>query len=144
MYMDKEKKLYVLVIGSCVLSILLGVGFGYLIFGGASVNASIYAGARTDAAVPVVSGSVNQVVSAVASSVGEENFPVGEAMHHYVVTIIDGYIAVFYAEHNGGDIKEMTTVPANVLPAADIERLQEGIRIYNEEALARILQDYGS
>jgi hypothetical protein len=136
--MFMEKKMYVFIIGSCVLSILLGIGFGYLLFGGAYVNANIYTGSRTNEAVPAVSGTVSEVAAAVAET-GEVLTP-----HRYVVTVVDGYITVFYADHAGGNVKEVTTSPAYILPPADIERLQEGIRIYTEEALARILQDYGS
>ncbi|MCL2500202.1 MAG: hypothetical protein FWE90_07680 [Defluviitaleaceae bacterium] len=136
--MDMEKKIYAWVIGSCVLSVMLGIGFGYLLFGGASVNASIYTGSVTQDAVPVASGTIHEITAAVSDD--EETLPV----HRYVVTVVDGYVTVFYADHAGGDIKEATTTPVNVLPAADIERLQEGIRVYTEEALSRLLQDYGS
>ncbi|MCL2605079.1 MAG: hypothetical protein FWD90_11430 [Defluviitaleaceae bacterium] len=137
--MNMGKKLYVLIIGSCFISVLLGIGFGYLLFGGASVNASIYPGTAVYSTVPAVSGTINEILPAVQSG-NDDELP----NHRYVVTVVDGYITVFYADHNGGRIKEATTTPANALPAADIERLQEGIRIYTEEALARILQDYGS
>jgi predicted neutral ceramidase superfamily lipid hydrolase len=143
MYGAHEKRLYALIIGACVLSILLGVSFGYLIFSGTTVNANIYAHTKAGATVPVVSGSVNEVVSAVASATGEAVYPNTDS-YRYIVTVVDGYVTVFYADHFGGTMKEMTNLPANALPVSDIERLTEGIRIYTEEALERILQDYGS
>jgi len=143
--MNNEKKLYALVIGACVLSIVLGVAFGYLIFGGATVNASIYAGSQVQGepfTVPLISGKASEVMDIAQETAGF--LPSDNEAHRYIVTVLDGYITVFYADHIGGGVKEKTTSPADVLPSTDIQRLQEGIRIYTEEALARILQDYGS
>jgi hypothetical protein len=137
--MNTEKKIYTIIIGSCVLSVLLGVGFGYLIFGGASVNATLYTGNTTQASVPAISsGTLSEII---ASQPDNDDAP---PSHRYLVTVVDGYITVFYADHTGGGLKETTTSPAYILPSADLERLQEGIRVYTEEALARVLQDYGS
>ncbi|MCL2204782.1 MAG: hypothetical protein FWB88_12680 [Defluviitaleaceae bacterium] len=133
-----EKKFFAVIIGSCILSVVLGVGFGYLLFGGATVNARIYTDTPVQAAVPAVSGKINEVVSYLAES--EALLPA----HRYVVTVVDGYIAVFYAEGAGGGLLEITTTPYHSLPTADREKLQRGIPVYTEEALGRILQDYGS
>ncbi|MCL2188032.1 MAG: hypothetical protein FWC16_03155 [Defluviitaleaceae bacterium] len=140
--MENERNQLFLVLGACMLSILLGVAFGYVMFGGATVRASIYAGTRAHGTVPVVSGTVYEVVAAAEEA--EEVLLISEETHRYVVTMLDGYIAVFYAEHEGGGLMELTTTPADVLPYTDRARLQEGIRIYCEESLARLLQDYGS
>jgi hypothetical protein len=131
--MNGERKLYILIITACVLSVLSGLAFGYLLFGGASVNANIHT--RADEVVPT-SGTVNEVVT--IDGFAEDVLP------RYVVTAVNGYVAVFYADHAGGGIMETTTIPLNVLPEYDILRLTQGIYIYTDEALARILQDYGS
>ena len=142
--MEKERNQLFLILGACLLSIMLGVGFGYVIFGGATVRASIYAGPRTPdmGAVPVISGKAYEIVAEVENAAQE--LEEAGATHRYVVTVVDGYIAVFYADHAGGKMKELTTTPAAGLPYTDRARLLEGIYIYSEEALARILQDYGS
>jgi len=64
--------------------------------------------------------------------------------HLYVVSTLNGYVVVYHAEHAGGGIKELTSTAVGSLSPDELEMLAQGIRIYNEEALARILQDYGS
>jgi len=64
--------------------------------------------------------------------------------HLYVVSTLNGYIVVYHAEHAGGEIKELTSTAVESLSQDELEMLAQGIRIYSEEALARILQDYGS
>ena len=62
----------------------------------------------------------------------------------YLVTALDGYIVVYYAMENGGGLKEVTSTAIGALALEEQERLKAGIRIYSDEALALILQDYGS
>jgi len=65
--------------------------------------------------------------------------------HRYVVTSQDGYIVVHYANSkNGEQIHRVTSTSVSSLPLEEQERLAEGIYIYNEDALFRILEDYGS
>jgi len=66
------------------------------------------------------------------------------ASHLYIVTILGGYIAIYHAEAYGGGLKEVTSTAIGALAPEEQERLAEGIKIYTEEALAMILQDYGS
>jgi len=66
------------------------------------------------------------------------------ASHLYVVTVLGGYIAIFHADENGGGLKEITGTAVGALSAEELEQLTEGIKIYSEEALSLILQDYGS
>jgi hypothetical protein len=63
----------------------------------------------------------------------------------YVVGELNGYVAVFYTEEvNGTYVKEMLNMPVQTLPAADRARLAAGISVHGDEALMKILQDYGS
>jgi len=65
--------------------------------------------------------------------------------HRYVVTSQDGYIVVHYANSKSGEhIHTITGTSVSSLPPEEQERLAEGIYIYNEDALIRILEDYGS
>ena len=60
----------------------------------------------------------------------------------YVLGASDGFVAVFY--YNRPDIKELTRTPTSSLTTDEFNRLSEGVYIYNEEQLVRILQDYDS
>jgi len=66
------------------------------------------------------------------------------AQYMYVVTVIDGYIVVFHSEVYGGGLKERTSTAVGALHPEELARLTSGIKVYSDEALARILQDYGS
>ena len=69
-----------------------------------------------------------------------------EPGHRYIVTSQNGYIVVLYANPTGKaeQIKTLTSTPIVSLPPEEQERLAQGINIYTEEALIRILEDYGS
>jgi len=63
----------------------------------------------------------------------------------YIVTSLDGYIVVQYAGDKAGEGIHLTTNKAvNALPPEEQERLAAGIAVYTEEALFRLLEDYGS
>jgi hypothetical protein len=65
--------------------------------------------------------------------------------HRYVLSIFDGYVTVFFAAENGKqEIMQKTSTPVSVLSEEEQHRLADGIKIVNDEQLARILQDYGS
>jgi hypothetical protein len=155
-----EKKMYALIIGACVMSVVLGVVVGYLLFGGAMLPSNTPSTAQyraaslypNDTALGILTSSRDDTADAIPTEAAqsEDNPPLTDVFaetipaHHYVLRIAGGYIAVYYAEEAGGGLKELTTVPASALPEADMEGLAEGIRVYSEEGLARILQDYGS
>ncbi|WP_341877012.1 BofC C-terminal domain-containing protein [Defluviitalea saccharophila] len=65
--------------------------------------------------------------------------------YHFVVGVYNGYIAIFYNNEEGElEIKEITETPISSLPIEEQNKLKEGIKVYGEEALIRILQDYTS
>ena len=69
----------------------------------------------------------------------------GKSGHYYIVGVKDGYIAVFYQfPVNGTNLKEITDTPVSALSARERQRLEDGIEITGEAALARIMEDYGS
>jgi hypothetical protein len=59
----------------------------------------------------------------------------------YKLGVQDGYITVYYG---GGPVKEVTALPTDALPFDEKLRLNEGIPVYDETELAKLLQDYGS
>lgn len=61
----------------------------------------------------------------------------------YMVGTSNGFVAVFYGT-SGEALKEITTTPTTALPPEEQQRLLEGIRVYTNEELVRVLQDYGS
>ena len=66
--------------------------------------------------------------------------------HKYVVTVQDGYIVVLYAVqgNKAAEIKTATGISVAALPPEEQERLTQGINVYDEDTLFRILEDYGS
>lgn len=71
--------------------------------------------------------------------------------HRYVLSVFNGYVAVFNALDTPDtftpddlSVMEVTATPASALSAEERQRLTTGIRITDDEQLARILQDYGS
>jgi len=133
---------------ACTASVLMGFAVGYIFFGPGE-----YALAYGDtpspyqAESPYLAGMPAEIyepcdepVFNYAETVEEQDAP----SYLYVVTTLDGYIVVYHATEYGGGIKEMTSTAVGALAPEELERLAVGIRIYTEEALARILQDYGS
>lgn len=60
---------------------------------------------------------------------------------YFTVGVYEGYVAVFYED---GRLREVTQTPIASLPEAEQEKLREGISIYGEEDLIKILEDYTS
>jgi len=133
---------------------LLGILIGYLIFG------SIYTASAGVRKFEAQTGYVQNDVS--IASFDDEFLPlfmpnheemvyepepdvVPTPSHRYIVTSEDGYIVVHYADSKSGEhIHTMTNTSVSSLPPEEQERLVNGIYIYNEDALFRILEDYGS
>lgn len=64
---------------------------------------------------------------------------------HFIVGIHEGYIAIFYDNGSGElELKEITETPISSLPEEEQNKLREGIRVYGEETLIRLLEDYTS
>jgi len=72
--------------------------------------------------------------------------PASAPAHKYVVTSHNGYIVVHYAAHESKSdpLRTATNISISSLAPEELERLAQGIHIYTEEALFRILEDYGS
>jgi len=136
-----EKNWQIFALTACLASIMLGILFGYFISGRhLMVVLDAAPDVEYEATAEAAYINVPAVIGAPPYPIYAENTPT----HLYVVTIVDGFVAVFYAAHSGGALKEITTSAVSTLPAHDLELLNAGIFIYDDEALARILQDYGS
>jgi len=129
--MYKHKR-YV-IFGICILSALVGIGAGYVIAG--TLQASAMA-SRAEYG--------NYFATEIEPAIPEPEAYASEPEHRYLVTAQDGYIVVYNMNNPGQDAREVTTTTINALDREEQERLIEGIRIYSEEALVRILEDYGS
>jgi len=65
----------------------------------------------------------------------------------YVVTVQDDFIIVRHVEAVGkvcGPMYMTTNTPVSALPIEEQQRLADGIFIYDEDSLFRILEDFGS
>ncbi|MCL2839673.1 MAG: BofC C-terminal domain-containing protein [Defluviitaleaceae bacterium] len=139
------KKKYVL-ITICTISALTGIGLGYFFFGPATISASESTSAVKYEVFPkyIPIDSEPELMQAY-STINPTPEPLPIPSHLFVVSIYDGYIAVYHSAPEGkGILKEVTTTKINALPLIEQVRLEQGINIYTEEALIRILEDYGS
>ncbi len=67
----------------------------------------------------------------------------GKSNQYYVIGEQEGYVAVFYEmETNGTCLKEITDTPLSALSEDEQKRLREGIHVFGEDALVRILEDF--
>jgi len=73
--------------------------------------------------------------------------PITAPSPRYIVSSQDGYIVVYYVaseEKANIQVNKLTSIFVSSLPQEEQERLATGIPIYTEDALFRILEDYGS
>jgi len=144
-----NKHMSKILVGACTAALFFGLGVGYLLFSGATglgaayvqayspptdmmyASTSVIPAAEYAPFLPMAPGSTDRADAAPP--------PIP---HRYIVTMVDGFIAVVDAQE--GVLLELTTTPTSTFSIYDLDRLRNGIRIYTDEALARILQDYGS
>ena len=70
---------------------------------------------------------------------------VGQSQQRYVVGQKDGYVAVYYEEEKEGiSLKEITGIPVDGLSEDEKLRLNQGIKVMGNDALARTLENYSS
>lgn len=68
-----------------------------------------------------------------------------ERAEYYVVTEHEGFVAVFRQSGSAPlRLVEVTRTPLSSLPFGEQARIREGVIVYSEEALLRIIQDYES
>ena len=126
---------------ACTASVFMGFAIGYVFFGSGD-----YYLAYAETPGQYYAETPNAVLpSDINITAIEEPEPTPEANeatqeYLYVVTTMDGYIVV----HHPGGIVEMTSTQVGALAPEELEQLALGIRVYTDEALVRILQDYGS
>lgn len=63
---------------------------------------------------------------------------------YYIIGIKDGYVAVFFYDGRKKSLKELTNTPIESLSLEDKNRLEKGIKIFDEDKLIAIMQDYES
>ena len=129
-------------------SVLMGFMLGYIVFGsGGNMLAYAEGGLAYQPAPPYVAAPQYEAHMAMAENhdTPHAHPPAeDEPSHLFVITTLDGFLVVYHAEEYGGGIKEVTNTFVGALAPEELERLEQGIRIYSAEALAKILQDYGS
>jgi len=132
--------------GICTISALIGIGLGYMAFGSIRASAMVDNEIFTnDYVAEYLDVGVELEDIVYSESVQAE--PVEEYAHRYLVTASDGYIVIYNLmmdEKSGGQVREVTTTTIDSLAPEEQALLLGGIRIYTEEALVRILEDYGS
>ena len=133
-------------LAACTASVLMGFAVGY-VFMGYHDQLNVYAETTdqyyTEITEPVTAGSYAEQPHSVIADY-DHPLVIDEDAHLYVVTALDGYIVIYHAYAYGGSLKEITSTPVGILAQEELDRLAQGIKIYSEEALAMILQDYGS
>ncbi|MCL2225175.1 MAG: hypothetical protein FWB96_09455 [Defluviitaleaceae bacterium] len=136
----QKAKYYGLLCGLCTVSAVAGIALGYFIFGPIGVNAGVSnsSGGGKPAPYSEYYPAYKNDYAALENETAQE-----EPTHSYILTVNDGYIVVLHAGAKDA-IMEVTSTPVNALPLEEQARLEQGIRLYSEEALFRILEDYGS
>ena len=119
-------------IATAVISAIAGLIIGYAVGNTQEVAAS-----PPEPYVYQLSHAAVTSPAAIAPSPEEDS-----ALPIYVLGASDGFVAVFYYDRPG--IKEVTRTPTSSLTEKEFNRLSEGVNIYTEEQLVRILQDYDS
>ena len=67
----------------------------------------------------------------------------GICNEHYILKEKDGFLAIYIQDENGEEkLKEVTSIPLEYLPKADIDRIREGIEATGNEELNSILEDF--
>ena len=133
---------------ACLASVFMGFVLGYVVLDtGETLLAYEDTAAVYQAVTPHLAAVPEYNYQPEQSPTAEYNVPLVDNQtdsYLYVVTILGGYIAIYHAEKYGGGLKEITSTAVGALAPEELERLSIGIKIYSDEALAMILQDYGS
>ncbi len=80
-------------------------------------------------------------LAAVLGSIG--SVPASAESEAYLLRACDGYIGIYYPM-DAEEPTEVTDIRVAALPAEDQEALRLGVSASNEEALVRLLEDYGA
>lgn len=67
----------------------------------------------------------------------------GICNEHYMVKEKDGMIAIYIVDENGKEtLKEETNITTEYLPEEDLKKIKEGIKIYGQEGLNSLIEDF--
>lgn len=62
---------------------------------------------------------------------------------HYLLKEEDGYITIYKLDENENEtLYEKTEIPTEYLPEEDLEKIQNGMKIYTEKELNKTLEDF--
>ena len=62
---------------------------------------------------------------------------------HYLLKEEDGYITIYKLDENENEtLYETTEIPTEYLPEEDLEKIQNGMKIYTEKELNKTLEDF--
>lgn len=65
--------------------------------------------------------------------------------NHFLVSVKDGYIAVYqYNEEGEKVLVEKTSIPISILPSVDQQKLNRGILLNTRKEVNQLLEDYSS
>jgi len=138
---------YLFVVAISIVAIILGVLIGYFIFGPINTYGAL---ANYEHENYVDQQEIQQEIQPVYVrdyTIEETDYsPTILPPYRYVVTSQNGYIIILHAAPEGkaSQVKNVTNIPTTPLPLEEQERLENGINIYDEDALVRILEDFGS
>jgi len=138
-----KKRDYFAVGAILICSVFFGALFGHFLYGPAYT--SVAQGNEYERSPPPqhVHASFTQEMPPAYTE--EETPPIADSPgHKYVVTVVDGYIVVLDATQDSKTVQIATGISVASLPPEELERLSQGIYVYDEDALFRVLEDYGS
>ena len=139
--MEKRDKYAMVAIAICFSAI--GFVVGYLIWGPiGTVTATAGPAVKPQANVYESNALPMAAIQEIPHTPIEAQAPLPP--YRYVVTTQDGYVVVLSTGKTGEDMHTVTDIFVSALPPEEQARLAEGIFIYDEHALFRILEDYGS
>jgi len=146
-----KKHEHVIIIAIVVFFVLLSAGVSHFAFGSVNTSRAVvpesYAGyLQHDLSVANFPSPILPTEAEIVYIPEPEPVPIQMPAHRYVVTSQNGFIVVLYAVPEGEteQIMTITNTSVNSLAIEEQERLAQGINIYTEDALFRILEDYGS
>jgi len=153
--MGMKRRDYYTIIAIITCFSLLGVLAGYIIFGPIYTTNAISLGPEQGQEYlqyNISTASFDEGLTPVqimkyAATSEPEPEPISAPSPRYIVSSQDGYIVVHYVTPEGKadvQLNRLTSIFVSSLPQEEQERLAAGIPIYTEDALFRILEDYGS
>ena len=131
---------YILIVaGAAFLSTFLGAALGILLHHSICVRERYSVSAASeDFSLPLNEKALPVILNQAAPYLSQAE---NNERHKFVLGISGGFVAV-YCEGSG--LVEITDTPVNALSQEEVYRLTNGIYVYTDEQLTKLLQDYCS